>query len=323
MSTRIPIQFLGILTADMVRGRHTDGAARRVTKVEIMAEGAPPSGASLAFKLRVADVENSQSFTLAAGETYISTAVTGTGLAVAADAALDVICKTAANAQDVTVWLTIDTLSVTGSTEEDLGLGMLSTLKAQLLNPGIVGTTDYDAVISAIGKGVAVAFDRYCNRKLKRASGTTQDFDAPRDHLILERYPVESVASIALKTDETSGFVTQSGLPLTIAGSAGLVHLGFDLGGNGQIIRATFTGGYWYDDSTDQSGSLPSGATALPADITLAWFNQCRDTWQKIDRLGINLGAEGATKVRWSVSESQLTDGVKEMLNPYRRMALV
>lgn len=318
MSERLSIQFLGLLTDDMVRGKHASGFARRVTKVEIMAEGIPPSGGSLVFNLRVAGVANAQDFSLAAGETYVSTAVTGDGLEVPADSALDVICDTASNAADVTVWLTIETLSVTGSTEEDLGLGMLSQLKAQILNAAIVGSTDYDAVIAAIGKGVAWQFDRYCNRKLARATSTTEEFDAPCDHVVLNRYPIESVSEVALKEDETGGFVAQSGLPITIRKNSGIIHFGLWLGGSDySVIRVTWTGGYWYDNSDDQSGSLPSGATALPEDIRLAWYQQCREVWDGIDRLGINLAEKPKTQAK--VDMVMLTEGVQQMLRPYRR----
>jgi hypothetical protein len=319
MSDRLKIDFNGILGADEVRGKHVETVLRRVTKVEILVEGTPPSGASLVFKLRVATVENSQQFALAAGETYISTAASGDGLEVAASSALDVICKTPANAVDVVVWLTIETLTAAGTAATDLGLGILQTLKQFVLAEGTVAETTYDSALEWIGKGVAAAIDRYCNRTFKRATGAADVFGADRDHAILRRYPIEQVTAVALKSNETDGFVALSGQPILLDSDAGIVRFGSVQGSNEDLLRVTYDGGYWYDTTSDGSGTLPTGATQLPDDIKLAWLLQCQHIWAKRDNLGIQHGQ--APDTRTTFTNLEFIPQVKELLNPYRRLA--
>jgi hypothetical protein len=85
----------------------------------------------------------------------------------------------------------------------------------------------------------------------------------------------------------------------------------------------TYTGGYWYDDTDAGTGTLPSGATLLPADVKMIWLNECQLVWQASDRLGIQhipQGENALLNTRLGILE--LSPMSKAALEPYRRLML-
>jgi hypothetical protein len=215
-------------------------------------------------------------------------------------------------------------VTVSGGSTLDLGLGTLGQLKRFLLTSGIVAETTYDEQISFIGKGVAGLFDRYCNRVFKRGTSITEDFRGGTDSLLLARYPVESIASIGLKSAGESSFTTQATVVDTVALDSGVLLLTGSVGSERDQIRATYTGGYWYDTSDDDSGTLPTGATLLPAEIQAAWLFQCEQIWQSLDVLGtvhVEAGGQGAF-LNTRLGVLKLIPQVETVLEPYRRMLL-
>lgn len=199
----------------------------------------------------------------------------------------------------------------------NLGLGNLLELKEQLLAVGLVASSEFDTRIAAIGKGVAGQFERYCNRRFERVAGAVDEFSADRRVWVVNRYPIETVTSIAQKDDEATGFVAMDDdLILIRDDKAGLVKFGGMLGSHLSQVRITYTGGYWFDTTEDGTGVMPAGATALPDDLKLAWYLQCQEVWMKGDRLGQNIsGDKTNTFVSQLLMALDWVPAVKQMLN--------
>jgi hypothetical protein len=174
----------------------------------------------------------------------------------------------------------------------NLGLGNLTELKAQLLPATMRTDEDYDDLIAAIGQGVAAQFDKFTNRRLARTVGAVDIFSADRDHWYLQNAPVESITSIEQKDDHAEGFITLTDALQNSDLTIGYLFFGSQMGSYHSRVRVTYTGGWWFDTTEDESGEMPEGATALPADLKLAWFLQCRHVWDSIDVLSAGIAAE-------------------------------
>jgi hypothetical protein len=205
------------------------------------------------------------------------------------------------------------------------GLGSLAVLKAQLLADALRAGTRYDASLLSIGRGVALAFDGYCDRKLSRVEDEILVCTADRIQVYAERYPIESVSTVELKTDTTSGWVTQTGLIQNLNEDSGLIYWGSLVAEAYCQLRFTYTGGYWFDETEESSDSLPVGATALPYDIQHAWFLQCRATWSAVDKTGKDIVTTGGASqfVTGSLSEIKLLPQVTDILRRYQRYQMV
>src|SRR3990167_4651931 len=171
----------------------------------------------------------------------------------------------------------------------DLDLGNSIVLKKFLLPeaqwPGDV--TTFDHAISAIGKGVAGAFDRFCNRLFKRSAAHVDQFTADRAQWFVRATPLESVATVEQKYDEATGWVAITPGLININEPSGRVNFGRELYDDQTLIRITYAGGYWYDSSDEQNGTMPAGATLLPAEVHLAWLTQCQHLWSIRDKTGL------------------------------------
>lgn len=199
------------------------------------------------------------------------------------------------------------------------GLANLATLKAFLLPASLRSGTDDDATITAIGLGVAGLIEGYCGRVFLRATGVTDVFAADRAQFLLSRYPVEAITKFELKSDEATGFVEQTlaTYPRAIDLPNGIVTLSGDAGRYYEQLRVTYTGGYWWDITEDNSGSLPNGATALPKALQLAWLMQCQHVWSALDKVGAAL-AEAPGKAT-ALDSLKLSPVVQQMLADYIR----
>ena len=208
----------------------------------------------------------------------------------------------------------------------DLGLGSLIELKRQLLSSDLASRTTWDVQATAIGKGVAKSFDKYCNRIFARGSSITDQFTADRASWVLSRYPVETISALDMRSDMNLGWVSM-GLVNTVLqnrdDAAGIIHFGAVQGGCYDQIRVTYAGGYYYDSSEDASGSLPSGATALPDDIKTAWFMQSLHLWECQDPVG---GAPSTGSVAHNtdvrIGNLSMVPEVVKILEGYVRMNL-
>lgn len=207
----------------------------------------------------------------------------------------------------------------------NLGLGNLTELKTQLLPEALRADASYDAMLTAIGKGVADSLANYCNRLFGYVADDTYIVSADRIHVYVPRYPFVSVTSVELKTDETAGWVAQTANSIvTKNGESGLIYLGGAMGPHWGHLRFTYTGGYWFDDSEDSSGTLPSGATALPNDLKLAWYLQCKKVWEVNDVLGLKIvpSKENVQLVGLSLAGLEMVPQVKAIADQYIRYAM-
>lgn len=204
------------------------------------------------------------------------------------------------------------------------GFSNLKSLKAQLLAEALRVSTKYDAALLAIGQGVAKQFEKFCNRKFARIENTTFVCSADRDHVYLDRYPLESISQVELRLDTTSGWEVQSGLVLNLDETNGKAYWGYEPGPHYAQLRFTFTGGYWWDQTEEDNDTLPSGATELEEDLKLAWLLQCRIAWQAIDKIGQDITKTGSSSnlVTGTLAGLEMLPDVKEKLIPFRRMQL-
>ena len=198
------------------------------------------------------------------------------------------------------------------------GLGNLISLKRQLLAPSIATQSTFNAQVEAIGKGVAKQLEKYCNRLFERTAGAVDEFTADRDHYWLKRTPIETVTSLEQSTDGAT-WTASSAIELKWL-SNGMVYFGSKLGEAAELGRITYTGGYWWDTTEDEQGSLPTGATAVPDDLVLAWYLQARAVWQQIDRLGKDVAKSPGAGT--ALGNLVMLDSVKELVGPYRRFQI-
>lgn len=176
------------------------------------------------------------------------------------------------------------------------GFGNLDSLKRHLLAGSMAGETRFDQVIVDVALGVAGAMENFCNRKFARAVGDKAVFQADRASFILPRYPLEAVTAVEAKATDGDGWVAQelSFIQATSLAS-GIIYLQEqpDAGPYWSQVRFTFTGGYWFEtlepDDENYPSAMPDGATPLPAELRLAWLLQCREVWNKIDKIGAGL----------------------------------
>jgi hypothetical protein len=150
----------------------------------------------------------------------------------------------------------------------NLTLGTLEELKIHLLNAALRSSTDYDATIAALGRGVAARFENYCNRKFLRTIGDTFECTADRMHVTLPRYPVEASPTIEQRDDLATGFVAQTYTDLVFDEDlpAGLIKFAAFPGPYISRLRFTYTGGYWFSDTGADSGTpsaVQSGTVSL------------------------------------------------------------
>lgn len=203
-------------------------------------------------------------------------------------------------------------------------LGTLAQLKTFLLPYNQVAETEWDVALTHLGKGAAGQLQRACNRELPRVSGATQTFAGDSRLFSVARYPIESVTTFEVREDVAEGWTTETP-DYQLDPTTGLVKLYTALGSDFSLVRLTFTGGYWVDESADGSGTLPTGATELPEDLKLAWLLQCQHIWNLRD----NVGAAALTKKDYEaiaitrlMNEAKgLAPQVEDLVRPFRKMS--
>jgi hypothetical protein len=212
----------------------------------------------------------------------------------------------------------------------NIGLGNVTELKGQLLAASLRSDTNYDAVITGIGLGVANLFDQYCNRTFCRTAGKVDTFSADRRHWYLNCYPVEQITAVAKCDDQADGFVAS---PLPPDESSLIQQMQLDQGYIMFIaiqgyffsrIRVTYTGGYWFPilepPDAGYPDAQPAGSALLPAAVKTAWYLQCQHIWKRLDKLGAQIAQdpEGQT----AQDKMELTPMARQLLNPFKRMQI-
>ena len=216
----------------------------------------------------------------------------------------------------------------------NVSLSNLFQLKTQVLAPSLVASTDYDARLTALGLGVASAFENFCNRKFARAAAATQILAADRCQFLLNRFPLESLAQYELKKNEVDGFIVQDLRNVqTVDLVSGIVFFSAhaDLGQYFNQVRFTFAGGYFWETLEPTDGGYPTappaGSAALPDDLRLAFYLQCKRTWEALDKIGDKISEVGpgekGGRFELGIGGVDLSPLVKQMLQQYIRINLV
>lgn len=207
----------------------------------------------------------------------------------------------------------------------NLTLGTLKELKTHLLNASLQTNTDWDSAIANLGLGVALRFEKHCNRKFLRTVDDLFETNADRTRLIVPRFPLEVVTRIEVRDTVSEGFIDQgtvNDVLFNMRQEAGLLEFAGYLGGSFSRLRVTYTGGFWFDQSDDSSGSLPAGAAARPGDLFLAWLLQCEWIWTNRDKLGVGLQEKPGEKSAQNLGELRFVPEVKATLDDYVRYAI-
>src|SRR2546422_6596683 len=144
-------------------------------------------------------------------------------------------------------------------------LTQLSTVKSRLA----LTVTDYDDLLTNAIKAVSARFDKECNRNLARTTAATHEFDASDTEILPPCYPMEAVTKFELKSNETDGWIEQTGVQYLLRRQCVVsisTPINYQLSTiNSPLARMTYTGGYVLPGDTPDAGQ-----TALPDDLEQA-----------------------------------------------------
>lgn len=204
------------------------------------------------------------------------------------------------------------------------GLTNLETLKQHLLEQELMSDARFDPTIAAIGNAVAGMFDELCNRKLAYDAQAVASIAADCDFMVLPHYPVVEIASVEVKGAGESEWTAMANEPLMCNDQSGLVYFSGQLGGNRDLVRVTYSGGYWFETLEPGEDGYPSaqpdGAVELPGALRGAFLVQCEQLWQTHDRLGTGVaGGDGSQFLNTRLSTLELVPLVKETLKRFVR----
>lgn len=192
---------------------------------------------------------------------------------------------------------------------------LLETIKARLGLPE--SDVKDDDLLNSIIEAVGARFDRETNRTLARGAAVTEEFSGDDCELRVSRYPIESVASFHLKSDETEGWVEQADVVYLVR-KAVLISLGGPVGTAAQQLRVTYTGGYVMPGET-----AGAGQTALPKELELAAVEMTLFLYHNKDRLGIAATSGSGGSLAFNpvsvVTPFDLLPSVMNVLKKYQR----
>lgn len=196
----------------------------------------------------------------------------------------------------------------------------LEQLKTTVLPNSIRGDKRWDGVLQRIGEGVAAQFDRYCNRTFRRSSAAVVEFSGQHECYVLPHYPLESVSTVETRTDPAAAWLAVTDAIDMQSNASGLIHFCNSIATECERIRITYSGGYFVDLTGDTA--LPAGATALPADVLMAWEYQCEWLYSKLDHTGSKL-LDGLGGAAADVLKIGLTSPVREVLDMHKRYQIL
>jgi len=119
------------------------------------------------------------------------------------------------------------------------------------------------------------------HRVFARATDATEEFGAEEIELRPALYPIENVSKFELKTDETGGWMEQTGVEYLIR-HACVLSLAAPLGNFREQARVTYSGGYVLPGDTPAAGQ-----TSLPGDLEQAAVEQVAYWYRNRDKLGL------------------------------------
>jgi hypothetical protein len=204
----------------------------------------------------------------------------------------------------------------------DVGFSSLSWLKGQVLPSEKQEDTEWDTMIAQIGRHVATMFANKCNRRFKRVASATYQRSADCSYLVLPRYPVESVASVQWRATSSDSWETVTDDMATFGPRTGVIEFSRIMGTERNDLLVTYTGGYWWDETEDDSDTLPSGATEVPDDLRGAWTEQVQAIMEARGILGVvgaSVPLNDVTGGRRRSLEIELLQSVRDVLMHYRR----
>lgn len=195
------------------------------------------------------------------------------------------------------------------------GLSTLIYLKSRILPAAATTETTWDAALGKLGLSIATRMEGAINRKLDRAVGAVDEFTAWTLGVTLRRYPVETIATVQVRTaDGTLAAATDHTTDL----AAGLLEFVTVPGSRDERLVVTYTGGYWLDPLT--GATLPAGATALPDDLLELWVAEVQ-AHAESRGLFSEVGLRPAKSSEKQKLLGGLTEGTVDGLRPYRRFS--
>lgn len=206
-----------------------------------------------------------------------------------------------------------------------VGLGTLAALKGCLLPGVLAATTDYDASLTAIGLGVAAQFDRATGRTLRRSVDAVMEIAAARSFVQVPGYPLEYISGleVAFFGDAANWQDFSQDSPWNLNKISGIIELGYQYGGRLDVIRVTYTGGYFIPGTLADDGSLavmPETATILPDDLFSAWTLQCATEFKArnvLQTLSVTTPKEGLDEIAKIGTRVAFQPAVQDVLTSY------
>lgn len=191
-------------------------------------------------------------------------------------------------------------------------LARLTDLRERL---GIEDSVD-DTLLTRLLNAFGEHAEKLCNRKFARSASAVVYFDATATELLVDRFPIESLTTWALREAGSETWTTQTDIATTRDDASGVItFVDGPLGTSRDNARLTFAGGYVLP-----GGTVGSGQTALPKDIEHAAVEQCAHWYRQRDRLGLSgVSGDGSVSLPPSL---HLLASVEEILKPYRRLVL-
>jgi hypothetical protein len=193
------------------------------------------------------------------------------------------------------------------------GLSTLTILKSRILPAAATTETTWDAALSTLGLAVARRMENYCQRYFDYLAGAVDSFSAYTLGVTLKRYPVLSITSVVCQ-DNAGQTATLAAGDYTLDTAAGMLSFETVPGMRAERLVITYTGGFWLEAT-----GLPTGATALPADLLEAWIAEVQlqaEARGTFEALGLRAQKDGKAKPPAGLSEETL-----EILRPYRRFS--
>lgn len=193
-------------------------------------------------------------------------------------------------------------------------LTQLSSVKSRV---GIIAsdTTD-DAILGNTINALSQRITNECNRNFDYQAADVWAFRGNEMDLRVPRYPIQSVATFAVKESEVLGWVVVTGadIPDFMINPAGnIIELSVALGNYRQQGQVTYAGGYILP-----GGTKVTGVPALPDDLEQAVIEQVAYWYQRREQLGlVSISGDGG-----SVSQFRSLDllpGVLAVVKKYTR----
>lgn len=150
----------------------------------------------------------------------------------------------------------------------DAGLSTLAYLKTRILPEASQDETTWDVALSALGLAITRRMEGHCNRLFDRAEDAEDEFDAYTLTVTLRRYPVEEIASLALRS--FTGSPDEVAFDYNLNKAAGLIEFPSTVGLTTERLIVTYTGGFYLGDAED----MPAAATPLPDDLLEAFISE-------------------------------------------------